>query len=121
METAERIDCPAPLLESRANDLLTKMLVPLPYEGPEKKADKKAPGTRKGLRSKVVQASSEYDEAQSSPEGEEEEEEEATPSTNDGGPEMTDQGGRRGPRHKAVIPLSSDDDEADSSRGGGEE
>ena len=31
------------------------------------------------------------------------------------------QGARRGPRRKAVIPLSSDDDEADSSRGGGEE
>ena len=49
METAERIDSSAPLPESPANDLLTKMLVPLPYKGPEKKADKKAPGTRKGL------------------------------------------------------------------------
>ena len=54
METAERIDSPAPLPESPANDLLTKMLVPLPYKGPEKKADKKAPGTRKGLRRKVA-------------------------------------------------------------------
>ena len=120
METAERIDSPAPLPESPANDLLTKMLVPLPYKGPEKKADKKAPGTRKGLRSKVAQASSEDDEAHSCPEGEEEEEQDA-PSGKDGGPKTANQGARRGPRRKAVIPLSSDDDEADSSRGGGEE
>ena len=71
METAERIDCPAPLPESLANDLLMKMLVPTPYKGLEKKADKKAPRTRKGLRRKVTQASSEDDDAHSSPEGEE--------------------------------------------------
>ena len=117
METAEQIDCPAPLPESPATDLLTKMLVPAPYKGPEKKADKKAPGIRKGLRRKVVlEASSEDDEAHSSPEGEEEE---AAPSGKDGGPEMADQGARRGPRRKAVIPLSSDHDEADSSRESG--
>ena len=121
MEIAEWIDSPAPLPENPANDLLTKMLVPLPYKGPEKKADKKAPGTRKGLRSKVVQDPSEDDEAHSSPEGEEEEEEEAAPSGKDGGPETVNQGARRGSRRKAVIPLLSDDDEADSSRGGGEE
>ena len=88
VEAAERIEIPAPLPESPANDLLTKMLVPVPYKGPEKKADKKAPGTRKGLRRKVVQASSEDDEAHSSPDGEEEEEEEeeeAAPSRKDGG------------------------------------
>ena len=34
---------------------------------------------------------------------------------------MADQGTRRGPRRKAVIPLSSDDDEADSSYEGREE
>ena len=71
VETAEQIDCPALLPESPANDLLMKMLVPAPYKGPEKKADKKAPWTRKGLRHKVTQASSEDDEAHSSPEGEE--------------------------------------------------
>ena len=49
VETAEQIDCPAPLPESQANALLTEMLVPVPYKGPEKKADKKAPGIRKGL------------------------------------------------------------------------
>ena len=49
METAEQIDCPAPLQESPADALLTEMLVPVPYKVPEKKADKKAPGIRKGL------------------------------------------------------------------------
>ena len=72
----EQIDSPAPLPEGPASDLLTKMLVSAAYKGPDKKADKKAPGTRKGLRNKVAQASSEDDEAHSSPEGEEEEEEE---------------------------------------------
>ena len=72
VETAERIDCPAPLPESPANALLTEMLVPAPYKGPEKKADKKTPGIQKGLRHKVApEASSEDDEAHSSPEGEE--------------------------------------------------
>ena len=120
METAERIDSPAPLPESPANDLLAKMLFPLPYKGPERKADKKAPGIRKGLRRKVTQASSEDDKAHSSLEGEEEVEE-AAPSRKDGGPETANQGARRGPRRKAVIPLSSDDEEADSSLEGEEE
>ena len=71
MATAEQIDCPTPLPENPANALLAEMLVPTPYKVPEKKADKKAPGTRKGLRRKVVpEASFEGDEAHSSPEGE---------------------------------------------------
>ena len=70
VEIAEQIDCPAPLPEGPADALLTEMLVPAPYKAPEKKAEKKAPGTRKGLRRKVVpEASSEDDEAHSSPEG----------------------------------------------------
>ena len=50
----EQIDCPAPLPDDPASTLLTEMLVPAPYEAPEKKAKKKAAGTRKGLRRKVV-------------------------------------------------------------------
>ena len=46
VETAEQIDCPALLPESPANDLLTKMLVPAPYQAPEKKA-KKSTGAKK--------------------------------------------------------------------------
>ena len=67
--TAERIDCPAPLPEDPADALLTEMLVPAPYEAPEKKAT----GTRKGLRRKVVSdSSSDNTEAPSSHENEEE-------------------------------------------------
>ena len=77
----ERIDCPAPLPEDPARALLTEMLVPAPYEAPEKKAKKKAAGTRKGLRRKVVSdSSSDNTEAPSSHENEEEEEESSPPS-----------------------------------------
>ena len=56
------------------------MLVPAPYEVPAKKAKKKATGTRKGLRSKVISdSSSENTEAHSSHENEEEEEESSHP------------------------------------------
>ena len=79
METAEQIDCPAPLPEGPADALLMEMLVPAPYKVSEKKAEKKAPGIRKGLRCKVVpEASSKDDEADSSHEGEEEEEEDTS-------------------------------------------
>ena len=57
------------------------MLVPAPYEVPEKNAKKKAPGTRKGLWRKVISdSSSENTEAHSSHENEEEEEESSPPS-----------------------------------------
>ena len=42
---AERIQCLAPLLEEPAIPLLMKMLVPAPYQAPEKKAKKKAKET----------------------------------------------------------------------------
>ena len=52
------------------------MLFPAPYEVPEKKAKKKAAGTRKGLRRKVISdSSSENTKAHSSHKNEEEEEE----------------------------------------------
>ena len=73
----EQIDCPAPLPEDPADALLTEMLVPAPYEVPEKKAT----GTRKGLRRKVISdSSSENTEAHSSHENEEEEDESSPPS-----------------------------------------
>ena len=76
--TAERIDCPAPLPEDPAIALLTEMLFLTPYEVPEKKAT----GTRKGLRRKVVSDSSSEDtEAHSSNNNEEEEEENPLPQT----------------------------------------
>ena len=69
-----QIDYPAPLPEDPADALPTEMLVPAPYEVPEKKAKKKAMGTRKGLRCKVISdSSSDNSEAHSSHENEEEE------------------------------------------------
>ena len=105
METAKRIDCPNPLPEGPATALLTEMLVPVPYKALEKKADKKAPETMKGLWRKAVQdASSEDDEAHSSPEGEEEKEKErAAPSREAKGPKRAAQGTRKGPQCKVVI------------------
>ena len=44
----------SPLPEDPADALLMEMLVPAPYEVPEKKSKKKATGTRKGLRLKVI-------------------------------------------------------------------
>ena len=52
MATVERIDYPAPLPEEPADELLTEILALAPYEVPEKKAKKKAPGTRTGLHRK---------------------------------------------------------------------
>ena len=73
------------------------MLVPAPYEVPAKKAKKKATGTRKGLRRKVISdSSSENSEVHSSDKNEEEEEESSPPSR--GGQEKEGhpiRGGRR--------------------------
>ena len=56
------------------------MLVPAPYEVPEKKAKKKATGTRKGLRRKVVLSDSSSDESDThSSHGNEEEEKSPPP------------------------------------------
>ena len=101
--TAEQIDCPAPLPEDPARALLTEMLVPAPYEALEKKAKKKATGTRKGLRRKVISDSSpENTEAHSSHENEEEEEESSPPSPTGGdkkrkvGPSRQAEGSKKG-------------------------
>ena len=77
----EDLDCPAPLPEDPIDALLTEMLAPTPYEVPAKKAKKKATGTRKGLRRKVIsESSSDNSEGHSSHEHEEEEEESSPPS-----------------------------------------
>ena len=86
---AERINCPAPLLEDPEVPLLMKMLFPVPYEVPEKKDKKKAKGTRDGLRCKgALDAVSEDAENHSSvaeDDDEEEEEEEEIHSRPAGG------------------------------------
>ena len=74
MTKAERIQCPAPLPENPAIPLLTKMLVPAPYQAPEKKAKE----TRSGLRRKgTSDATSEDAETHSSVTEDDEEEEES--------------------------------------------
>ena len=74
---AERIKCPAPLPEDPAIPLLTRMLVPVSYQAPEKKAKKKGKEAKGGLRRKgTSDAVSGDTEAPSSHEGDEDEEEE---------------------------------------------
>ena len=77
MKKAGWIYCPAPLPEEPTGPLLMKMLVPAPYQAPEKKAKKKGKEARSGLRRKgTSDIGSEDTEALSSHEGDEDEEEE---------------------------------------------
>ena len=76
---AEQLDSLAPLPEDPADALLTKMLTPASYEVPEKKTKKKAAGTRKGLRCKVVLESSNDDSNAHSSHGNEEDEKSSPP------------------------------------------
>ena len=74
---AERIKCLASLPEDPATPQLMKMLVPVPYQAPEKKAKKKSKEAKGGLRRKgTLDAASGETEAPSSHEGDEDEEEE---------------------------------------------
>ena len=76
----ERIHCPAPLPEEPAGPILTKMLVPAPYEAPKKEASKKIKKTRSGLRRREASdAKSEDSSDAPSSEDEEEEAEEDEP------------------------------------------
>ena len=74
---AEQIRCPALLPEDPTIPLLTRMLVPAPYQAPEKKARKKGKEAKSGLRRKgTSDAMSGDTEVLSSHEGDEDEEEE---------------------------------------------
>ena len=53
MKKAEQAICPAPLPEDPADARLTGLLAPAPHVVPEKKAKKKATGTRKSSRFQV--------------------------------------------------------------------
>ena len=78
--TSGQINYPAPLPEGPADARLAKLLVPAPYVVPEKKAAKKATGTRKSARRQgVSDPSSDGSEAHSSHEDKEEEEETSPP------------------------------------------
>ena len=73
-----RIYCPAPLLKEPAGPLLTKMLVPVPYKAPKKKAEKEAKKTRGDLHCCGASdtKSKDFNAYSSSEEDEEEEEDE---------------------------------------------
>ena len=71
----ERIHCSALLPEEPVGPLLTKMLVPAPYEAPKKEASKKVKKTRSGLRCRG--ASDAKSEGSSDAPSSQEEEEEA--------------------------------------------
>ena len=80
MKKVERIHCPAPLPEEPAGPLLTKMLVPAPYEAPQKEVSKKVKKTRSGLRRHVASdTKSEDSHDHLSSEDEEEEKEDESP------------------------------------------
>jgi len=75
---AERIHCPAPLPEDPTIPLLTRMLVPAPYQAPEKKAKMKGKEAKSGLRRKgASDVVSEDTKTHSSPDEDEGEEEES--------------------------------------------
>ena len=75
---AERIKCPAPLPEYPADPELMKMLVPVPYQAPEKKAKKKKGKEAKGAPRHKGPSDIVYGETEalSSHDGDDEEEEE---------------------------------------------
>ena len=74
--TSGQINCPVPLPEGPADARLARLLVPAPYVVPEKKARKRATGTRKSARrQEVSDSSSDGPKAPSSRKDEEEEEE----------------------------------------------
>ena len=75
----ERIQCPAPLPEEPAGPLLSKMLVPAPYEVPKKEASKKVKKTRSGLRCREASDARSEGSSDAPSEDEEEEAEEDEP------------------------------------------
>ena len=109
METSGQINCPTPLPEDTADALLTEMLVLAPYEVPEKKAKKKAKGTRKSSRRQVVSDSSSDNSAtHSSPEDEEEDEDAPPPVGGDKKRKAAPTGGGEGSKKgRTLLPDCS--------------
>ena len=74
---AEKINCLAPLPEDQGFPLLEKILVPAPYEVPEKTSKKAAQGAKKNLRRRSTpDEMSESETSSSSADDSDEEEEE---------------------------------------------
>ena len=70
----ERIHCPAPLSEEPTGPLLTKMLVPAPYEAPKKEASKKVKKTQSGIHRRDA-SDTKSEDSSNHPSSEDEEEE----------------------------------------------
>ena len=77
MKKAGKIHCPAPLPEEPAGPLLTKMLVPTPYEAPKKEAKEIRSGLhRRGASNTKSEDSSDHPSSEEDDEEEEDREEE---------------------------------------------
>lgn len=91
--------CPAPLPEEPTGPLLTKMLVPTPYEAPKKEDSKKVKKTRSCLRRRETSdAKSEDTSGAPSSEDKEEEAEEGEPSHPEAPPPAADSSPEWDPR-----------------------
>ena len=116
-----QVDCPAPLPEDPADARLTGLLVPALYVVPEKKAKKKATGTRRSSRRQVISdSSSDGSEADSYPE-DEEEKEDSLPEEGERKRKASPTGEAEGSKRGRTIPADSsantgDGDEEWSSR-----
>ena len=105
MVKAERIICPAPLPEDPADARLTGLLAPAPHVVPEKKAKKKATGTRKSSRFQVL--SDDDSEADSSHQGEEEKKRASPPAGERRKGRPPQQGRPKGPRRERLFPRTA--------------
>ena len=106
---------PSPLPEDPADALLTEMLALAPYEVPRKKTKKKAMGTRKGLRRKVILDSwSDNSEAHSSHENEEEESSPPPPAGGDKKRKVDPTGEAEGSKKGRTLPPDCATTVADS-------
>ena len=76
-----QVNCPAPLPEDPADARLTELLVSAPHVVPEKKAKKKATGTRKSFGHQVLSDPLSDDSEADSSREDEEEKKEASPPT----------------------------------------
>ena len=114
--TSGQINCPVPLPEGPPDARLAKLLVPAPYVVPEKKAKKKATGTRKSARRpKVSDSSSDKSKTHSSHEDEEEEEETPPPPAGEGkkrkaAPTGEAEGSKKGKTLPPDYSIDADDD-----------
>ena len=103
MKKAEQAIYPAPLPKDPADARLTGLLAPAPHVVPEKKAKKKATGTRKSSRIQVL--SDDDSEADSSHQGEEEKKKASSPAGGEkkrkASPTREAEGSKRG---KTLLP-----------------